>query len=341
MQSLAPNSVTSVDELRRCADRSDPDAQTALGKRLLAGDGMPASPQEGAAFIAQAAQGGHGEAAAIAAVLIGLGARAHADWTKALEYLQQSAENGWESAQRQLTVLSSDAELADQGQKPSPPPDIWGRLRRSIDVPGWVRVPPSAEVSAAPKIALFDSFVDRRCCEWLIGRARPRLERSRVFARDGRAAVADARTNSAFEFDLLSLDTVLLLARARIAQAAGFAPHALENTNILHYSPGQEFARHFDFLDPDLPSHAQEIEAKGQRVATFLVYLNDEYTGAETDFPLLEKRFRCRTGGALLFFNVDLSGVPDRRTLHAGLAPRAGEKWLLSQWIRGRPMQSA
>ena len=37
-----------------------------------------------------------------------------------------------------------------------------------------------------------------------------------------------------------------------------------------------------------------------------------------------------------MFFNVDAAGQPDRRTLHAGLPPSAGEKWLLSQWFRDR-----
>ena len=39
-------------------------------------------------------------------------------------------------------------------------------------------------------------------------------------------------------------------------------------------------------------------------------------------------------GDALVFFNLDEAGQPDPRTLHAGLAPTRGEKWLLSQWIR-------
>jgi hypothetical protein len=37
-----------------------------------------------------------------------------------------------------------------------------------------------------------------------------------------------------------------------------------------------------------------------------------------------------------MFANVDLVGNPDRSTLHAGLTPTQGEKWLLSQWIRDR-----
>ena len=312
-------------------------ANTALGKKLLAGDGIPADPQRGAALIADAATKGDGEAAALAAVLIGLGAQSRSDWTRALEYLQQAAESGWVPAQQQLTVLGS-ATLTGEAQAPSPPAHVWGKLRRSIDLPAWWRLPEIRPVVDAPRIELRDSFLPPRISSWLTERARSRLERSRVFAAGGTGEIDKARTNSAFEFDLLSLDVVLLLTRARIAAAAGFAPHALEHTNILHYSAGQQFNRHFDFLDPALPGHAQEIASKGQRVGTFLIYLNEDYTGAETDFALLNRHFRCPTGGALFFLNVDPSAAPDRRTLHAGLAPGSGEKWLLSQWIRGRPL---
>ena len=80
---------------------ADVAAQTALAKKLLVGDGMPPDPQRGAAMIASAAQQGDGEAAGLAAVLIGLGVHSLADWTKALEYLQQGAESGWAPARRQ------------------------------------------------------------------------------------------------------------------------------------------------------------------------------------------------------------------------------------------------
>ena len=309
--------------------------QTALGKRLLTGDGVPLEPQRGAALIASAAANGDAEAAALAAVLIALGAQSAADWTKALEYLQQAAESGWHPAQRQLIVLSGEAELEERAQF-SAPPETWGRLRRSIDISAWLTVPPPREISGTPRIALHESFLAPRICKWLIARATPGLSRSQVFAPSGMASVADARTNSAFEFGLLSLDLVLLLTRARIAAAAGFAPHALEHTNVLHYAAGQRFSRHYDFLDPALPGLQQEIAARGQRVGSFLVYLNDDYSGAETEFSLLDRRFRCPTGGALSFRNVEPSGAPDRATLHAGLPPASGEKWLLSQWIRDR-----
>ena len=42
------------------------------------------------------------------------------------------------------------------------------------------------------------------------------------------------------------------------------------------------------------------------------------------------------SGGALYFANLDAAGAGDPRTLHAGLAPTQGEKWVFSHWIRNR-----
>jgi hypothetical protein len=69
---------------------------------------------------------------------------------------------------------------------------------------------------------------------------------------------------------------------------------------------------------------------------TFLIYLNSEFEGGETDFPVLALAYKGATGDALYFGNVDSAGVPDPRTLHAGLPPTRGEKWLFSQWVRDR-----
>jgi prolyl 4-hydroxylase len=94
---------------------------------------------------------------------------------------------------------------------------------------------------------------------------------------------------------------------------------------------------HVDYFDTALASEAVEMAEGGQRVATALLYLNDEgLEGGETDLPRLGFKHRGRKGDALVFFNVDAAGEVDRRTWHAGLPPTGGEKWLLSQWIRDR-----
>jgi hypothetical protein len=87
-----------------------------------------------------------------------------------------------------------------------------------------------------------------------------------------------------------------------------------------------------------VPQYADQVRMHGQRAATLLVYLNDAFEGGETDFPRAGVRYRGQTGDAILFHNVDEKGAVDPQTLHAGLPPTRGEKWLLSKWMRDRPI---
>jgi prolyl 4-hydroxylase len=39
-----------------------------------------------------------------------------------------------------------------------------------------------------------------------------------------------------------------------------------------------------------------------------------------------------------MFSNLDPAGRPEPASLHAGLPPTRGEKWIFSQWVRDRPI---
>jgi hypothetical protein len=147
---------------------------------------------------------------------------------------------------------------------------------------------------------------------------------------------ADTRTNKEVSLTIFHADIVLNLIRERMSTTARAPTSCFEIAKLLHYEPGQQFALHADFIQPTTPQLVQEIKTRGQRAATLLVYLTDEYEGGETEFPRIGLRFKGRRGDALLFSNVDDSGAPDYDTVHAGLPPLSGEKWVLSQWIRTR-----
>jgi hypothetical protein len=149
------------------------------------------------------------------------------------------------------------------------------------------------------------------------------------------------RNNRDTSFDIVQSDLILMALRERIAKLALLGSESLEPTMVLHYTPGQRFAPHFDFVDPAAPHLKGDIARNGQRVATFLLYLNSDFEGGETDFPTLSWRFRGGRGDAVLFWNVDGQGEPDFRTLHAGLEPSRGEKWVLSQWLRSQAYATA
>jgi hypothetical protein len=242
----------------------------------------------------------------------------------AFDCLHQSAERGLMSAQDELRLLAN----AQTG--------AWKTLRDSIDVDALLKPALMRVVHQHPRVSVAENFLSSQMCDWLVQRAKPKIGRARVFdANEGNGKIDRTRNNSATDFNIAETDLVLALIRARIASVTGLAPQGMEHPQVLHYSVGQQFAPHFDFLDPATPAYAQNIASAGQRVATFLIYLNDDFDAAETSFLALDWRYRGGKGDAILFWNVDEQGVPDRQTLHAGLAPTRGEKWLFSQWIRG------
>ncbi len=278
-------------------------------KVLLRSNDAGAVPRAFAAAQAALGEGGP-DADLLMALLYGAGVGAPQSWPMAMDHLHAAADGGSAAARDQIAVLG--------GQD-------WAAPSRK-DV-----------LSAAPRIIAIDGFIARPVCDWVIGRSLGRTSEAMVYDADaGQASAGADRGNSAFEFGFLDLDLVLLRVRERIAATIGFPVAAFEPIQALHYEVGQRFNRHHDYLNPGLPGHAADIQQRGQRVITFLVYLSEDFDAGETHFPRLDLRRRCPAGGALYFGNVDPAGAPDPRTLHEGLAPTRGEKWLLSQWIRNR-----
>jgi prolyl 4-hydroxylase len=244
-------------------------------------------------------------------------------------------------ARASLAALAGDWALAGllAAGEEAPAAD-WASLRSSIDTAALLTPPRPSIVSANPRIATVERFASPEVCDWLIARTRGKLAPAKVYdPATGGPRSETVRTNSEYHFRRDESDLVLLSVRARMAKAVELPVAAMEATAILHYTPGQEFLPHFDFLDTSSPGHAREVAEGGQRVLTFLLCLNDEYDGGQTEFSALGKRWKGRKGSALFFWNVQPDGVPDRRTVHAGLPPTRGEKWLLSQWMRARPVQ--
>ena len=308
------------DEARRIfAELGDVEALTALGRNLLTRP--PIVSYEGVRAIVDAANKGGGEAVYLCGAMSALGAGLAQNWSMALDCVAASAERDWRPAQDELHLLSG-ASGAD-----------WRKLRDTIDIDALLKPCGLRSAHAAPRISVAEKFLVPEICDWLVARAKPKISRARTFNAAG-GAVEDSRNNSAAEFNFAEIDIVLALVRARIAALTGLSASGMENTQILHYAQGQRFAPHYDYLDIRQPVAAKSIAEAGQRAATFLVYLNDEFDGAETSFLKLDWRYRGAKGDAILFWNVDETGVPDAATLHAGLAPARGEKWLLSQWIR-------
>jgi prolyl 4-hydroxylase len=316
--------------------KQDVEALTRLGKRMLVGDRAPLLPKEATGFIADAARLGGAEAAAIQATLRVIHSADAEALRQALLDLALAAERGYTAAQDQLRVLN--------GLVPGAPEFLsarqdWRELAARFDVNAWHQAPAGRELHEQPRVCLFEDFAAPAICRWLIERARQRLGRAHVYdAVTRETTIHHTRTNSAALFNLLDTDCVLALVQYRIARCLNIGFRYLEPAAVLHYAVGEEIRPHFDFVDPNVPNYADEIAQRGQRVVTFLVYLNDDYGDGHTDFPRLETSHKGHTGEGLYFVNALPDGKADLRTLHAGRPPSSGEKWIVSQFVRNRPL---
>jgi prolyl 4-hydroxylase len=299
--------------LQQRAQAGDAHAQYELGARLLVGRDAPYAPRDALRLIESAVQQNEPRALQLSAVLTALGIGRAQSWDAAFDLVRRAAERGDARARGQLAVAGE--RFAGQLATPAP-----------------------VQHFEAPRIMTLERFLSPEACAWIMERASPRLEDARVKDAERGGVSSDAmRTNTGMGFSVLDTDLVIQLAHARIAAVVGAPVMHQEPTNILHYAPGQEYKPHFDFIDPGVAHFARELQQLGQRLVTFLIYLNDDYEGGATAFPRLDWSFKGKAGDALVFWNIT-DGRPDPRTLHAGTPTSNGVKWLFSKWVRDRPL---
>lgn len=332
----AGNHAEAINELARGTRDGDPHCARMLGLRLLLGDRAPLLPEAALQFLGEACDAGLGEAAARAAGILALGVRMAPDWPRALHWLGRSAAAGWQPARRQLLALGEqpiEQAIADD--------DVdWPACAAAIDLAAWRRAPAPTVLSADPSICLFPGLLRAELCRFLISLAEGRLEPARIYEAANRVEKVDAhRTNTLATFHVDTIELAQVLVQARMAAACGVAERFMEPPSVLHYSPGQQIQDHYDFVNPATPDYAGELARNGQRIYTFLVYLNDEYDGGETDFPRLGISHRGSLGEGICFSNALADATPDQRMLHAGRPPTRGEKWIVTQFVRSKPMR--
>jgi prolyl 4-hydroxylase len=319
--------MPSIDQLLLAARGGSIAAASLAGRRLLVGRDAPFDPQEGLRHLTFAAAQGDADALSQMATLKAAGAWMPQNWNEALDLLQAAAERGSELAQGQLMILSGECSAADKS---------WAALRANVDLKRWLSAPERRAICEAPRIRVAEKFVPVAVCDWLMARGAGRYQRSMMF--DGQTSnVLDTRTCSDFKFDIVDADVVLQIVRERIAAITTLPTVAFEPPQIFYYALGEEIKAHYDALRLGGQGYGQSGAYKGDRIATFLLYLNDDYDGGELEFPRANVRHKGSAGDGIYFAHVDVNGVPDRLSLHAALPITRNEKFILSQWIHDRP----
>lgn len=301
-------------QLRLRAATGDEDARWELVHRLLA---IPEQREEAGRLLQAACDRGVPEALRLQATLVARGIGRPQDFNAAVEILARAAALGDQSARGQLAVLG-------------------GKFDRDL----WFAPMQLRQHQTAPRVFSIEKFIPRAVCNWLIDVASTRQRVALVTDEARGGNVMSAGRSATFAgTNALEADLVLQFTKLRIAGAIQTPISQQEPTQLLRYGPGQEYQAHYDLIRPqEAAAAAEELRVWGQRVATVLIYLNDRYKGGETHFPHLNWSFKGKPGDALIFWNVSAAGEPERLSLHAGLPLKSGEKWLLSQWVRAKPL---
>jgi prolyl 4-hydroxylase len=296
----------------KCAvDAGDVDALYTFACLKLDGVDGPRDVLGAVEILKAASENGGAAATRTLAALTALGSVNEPSLTAAIDLLRRAASAGDETSQIQVALVGD------------------GAFSRPI--------PDRIELSRAPDVWRIDGLLTREECKYLVDAVKPLLHDSFVVdPGSGRAMKSTVRTSSTASVHPFQQDLVMHCINMRVSEAAGLPLEQGEMLSVLRYQPGQQYFPHFDFLD-SASGLASQWTTAGQRVATLLVSLNDDYEGGETYFLSNGLTYKGKTGDALLFWNVNSSGEPDITTRHAGKSVTSGVKWLLSKWFREKP----
>lgn len=249
------------------------------------------------------------------------------DWERALDLATRAAGSGDAAALAQLATLAGEPGATDPRQ-----------LRAAIDVATLIAPPQLERLSDGASIGASRGFATPAMCAWIMHRAQSRMQPSLVNdSATGEMRQHPMRTAYVCAFGPPDIDLVLVALQTRAANLTRVPIAMHEAPNVISYDPGQQFGMHVDFVDPNNPLFARELDVLGQRTVTVVTYLNEDFDDAPTQFPALKLNVRGAPGDAIVWSNVLPDGSPDVNTVHAGMPPSRGRKWVLSQWLRNKP----
>ena len=182
----------------------------------------------------------------------------------------------------------------------------------------------------------FDNLLTDEDCDQIINMARPKLTKSGVLNDSG---FDDSRTST--NTFLPSNTAVTEKIDKLVYDILKIPIENYEELQVVNYKPGQQYKAHYDACDNE-PICIKDTERMGSlRYATFLLYLNDDLEGGETEFPYKNMKVKPKKGKGVLFFNLNDDNTERRyNSFHGGTPPTSGEKWMCNKWIRLKPIKS-
>ena len=126
------------------------------------------------------------------------------------------------------------------------------------------------------------------------------------------------------------------------AELTGKPVENQEATQVAKYDVGGKFIEHYDACVPDGTSYCNDLDRlSGDRLATLLVYLNDDFEGGKTEFTKLGFSVTPEAGKGILFWNTDANDIILDESEHKGAEILKGTKWISTKWVHHRKFQDS
>lgn len=170
-------------------------------------------------------------------------------------------------------------------------------------------------------------------CKSIISSSQNNLQTSYIYNGDGDDKI-DPKDRLSQQCWLNDNDIIANKISNLVADLTNTPKNHQEPLQVVKYDKNGHFQPHYDACNGDSDFCKRMDSFIGPRYLTFLIYLNDDYTGGETVFPELNKTVKPETGKAVLFYNVDKTGQILKDSLHGGLKIENGSKWIANKWVR-------
>lgn len=187
-------------------------------------------------------------------------------------------------------------------------------------------------VNLHPKIVLFHDVLSEGEISYIRNQGSENFQRSELVGTTDRAMIDSVRVSeTSWVHDAPG---VIRRITDRVSLLTGLATlNCTEPFQVVNYGIGGMYHPHLDALETDMKDN-DVLYNSGDRIATWMFYLNDVTAGGATVFPEVNARVPVVKGGAAFWYNLLPSGESDKRTLHAGCPVLLGSKWIGNKWIR-------
>jgi prolyl 4-hydroxylase len=192
------------------------------------------------------------------------------------------------------------------------------------------------ELHKQPNICYYHGVFDGNECDFIIEESERtgRYERSMIYNTETQLSEStEMRTSTSFVDKENKFDKIKVKAYEIIKEKLpNISIKHIEQAQIQKYENTQYVKNHVDYFN----INGKKI-TDSDKIATLIVYLNDDFGGGETLFNHFNIKINPIKGSAL-FFQYNYNDYLNEKSRHEGLPVIEGTKYIITFWVREQPL---